>query len=375
MQFDLTADQRLFSSTTKSFLDSESPLTTVRENHDKGVSYDADFWRKGAELGWAAMLVPEELGGGGSEDSGLLEAAIVAEHLGRLVAGAPFLGVNVVASALASASNADAHSDSIEALVSGEATAAWAVYAPGKGWDPAGGSVTATRSGEGWTLSGVTDRVDSGDTVDLLLVLASTDEGLAQFLVPASATGVEVVPQTSIDMVRHFATVTFRDVAVPADAIVGAPGEAPAAVERQLQIAVVLQCAEMVGATSAVFEFTMQWLFDRYTFGRPLASYQALKHRVADMKLWLEASEATTTAACRAVQLGSPDAADLVSVAKAYVGEKSTDIVQDCIQLHGGIGVTWEHDLHLYLRRLTVDRVTWGTPSDHRRRIADLLEI
>ncbi|MCU1659913.1 MAG: acyl-CoA dehydrogenase domain protein, partial [Pseudonocardiales bacterium] len=114
---------------------------------------------------------------------------------------------------------------------------------------------------------------------------------------------------------------------------------------------------------------------DRYSFGRPLASYQALKHRVADMKMWLEASHGTTAAAARAVQDRGPEAAELVSVAKSYVGQRATDIIQDCVQMHGGIGVTWEHDIHLYLRRATVDRVTWGTPAEHRERLATILGL
>ena len=114
---------------------------------------------------------------------------------------------------------------------------------------------------------------------------------------------------------------------------------------------------------------------DRFTFGRPLASYQALKHRFADMRMWLEAMQATTGAAARAVQEQRADAAELASVAKAYVGQRATDIVQDCVQMHGGIGITWDHDIHLYLRRVTLDRVMWGTPSDHRRRVADLIGV
>ncbi|MEV0478975.1 acyl-CoA dehydrogenase family protein [Streptomyces prunicolor] len=150
-------------------------------------------------------------------------------------------------------------------------------------------------------------------------------------------------------------------------------GRAEPLVERQLQVAIVLQSAETCGALERVFEFTTQWAFDRYSFGRPLASYQALKHRFADMKTWIEACHATTGAAARAVQDGAEDAAELVSVAKSYVGSRSTQILQDCVQMHGGIGVTWEHDLHLYLRRATVNRALYGTPEDHRLRIADII--
>jgi alkylation response protein AidB-like acyl-CoA dehydrogenase len=119
-----------------------------------------------------------------------------------------------------------------------------------------------------------------------------------------------------------------------------------------------------------MFELTLEYLGDRYSFGRPLASYQALKHRVADDKMWLEACHAIATAAARAVATGAEDAADVVSAAKAWIGPHSTELIQDCVQLHGGIGVTWEHDLHLYLRRATVNRVTYGTPEEHAERIA-----
>jgi alkylation response protein AidB-like acyl-CoA dehydrogenase len=158
-------------------------------------------------------------------------------------------------------------------------------------------------------------------------------------------------------------------------ALVGTVGEAETAVERQFQIAVVLQCAELAGAVERVLEFTRQWMFDRFTFGRPLASYQALKHRFADMTLWSHAAQATTAAAAAAVARRQDDAGQLVSIAKAYTGQRATDIIQDCVQLHGGLGVTWEHDIHVYLRRATVDRVTWGSPSEHRRRVADLLKV
>jgi alkylation response protein AidB-like acyl-CoA dehydrogenase len=122
------------------------------------------------------------------------------------------------------------------------------------------------------------------------------------------------------------------------------------------------------------FDMTVSWASDRYSFGRPLASYQALKHRFADMKAWLEASHAISDGAAASVQARAVDAAELVSVAKAYIGQYGVELLQDCVQLHGGIGVTFEHDLHLFLRRVTVNRALFGTPADHRQRIADHLE-
>jgi alkylation response protein AidB-like acyl-CoA dehydrogenase len=163
--------------------------------------------------------------------------------------------------------------------------------------------------------------------------------------------------------------VTFDGVEVDASAAVGSPEQTPALIERQSQIAVVLQCAEVVGILDTVLDFTIQWAFDRYSFGRPLASYQALKHRFADLKIWLEACRATTRAAVADVAKRSPAADMAVSVAKSYVSEHAPGMVQDCIQLHGGIGVTWEHDLHLFLRRVTLYRSMFGTPEYHNLRV------
>jgi alkylation response protein AidB-like acyl-CoA dehydrogenase len=134
-----------------------------------------------------------------------------------------------------------------------------------------------------------------------------------------------------------------------------------------------LQCAEMAGAVDQVFSFTVTEAFNRHSFGRPLASYQALKHRFADMRLWLEACHATAVAAIRATQARADNATELTSVAKAYIGDYGPEIVQDCIQMHGGMGITWEHDLHLYLRRVTLDRALYGDPAEHRERIAALI--
>jgi alkylation response protein AidB-like acyl-CoA dehydrogenase len=166
--------------------------------------------------------------------------------------------------------------------------------------------------------------------------------------------------------------VHFDGVAVARSAVVDS--NAADLIDRQSQIAQVLQCAEVVGILQTVFDFTVAWALDRHTFGRPLASYQALKHRFADIKMWLEACHATTAAAVTAISSRSPDANLSASIAKSYVGEMATDIIQDCVQLHGGIGVTWEHDLHLYLRRAALYRSMFGTPEEHNLRVYQLQE-
>jgi alkylation response protein AidB-like acyl-CoA dehydrogenase len=224
-------------------------------------------------------------------------------------------------------------------------------------------------------MSGTKTYVQDAGAADWILVTARTGDGLTQLLVPASASGVTVTPLVSLDMVRRFAHVTFDDVAVPASAVVGTPGDAGAEVERLLQTAIVVQNAETVGAVDRVFGFTLEYSMDRVSFGRPIGSYQAIKHRLADMKMELEACHGTATAAARAVQAGASNAPELVSVAKAYIAERGPAIIQGCVQIHGGIGVTWEADLHLYLRRVTQNAALYGSVAQHRERLAELLQL
>jgi alkylation response protein AidB-like acyl-CoA dehydrogenase len=375
MEPGLSSDQKLFQATAKEFLEKEYPLDRVRRLDADGGGFDRQWWQRAAELGWAAMLVPEDLGGGSISDEGVRDLTLLAEELGAGVAPGPLLPTNVVLAGLVEAHGTGPdHTGLIEALVSGEQVASWAVYEPGGHWSPATPGVTATRTDDGYRLDGVKDRVEAAGQADVLLVTAATPDGVAQFVVPTSATGVTVTPQWSLELARYFGEVRFDGVTVGPDALVGEPGQ-QAVIERQLQIAVLIQCAEVCGGLERVFAFTMQWAADRYTFGRPIASYQAIKHRFADMRTWIEAAHATTGAAAAAVQDRADDAAKLVSVAKSFVGERSLWILQDCVQIHGGIGVTWEHDLHLYLRRATVDQALYGTPAEHRRRLADLAQL
>ncbi|HEY2449329.1 MAG TPA: acyl-CoA dehydrogenase family protein [Mycobacterium sp.] len=364
----------LFASTTQAFLQKEVPLSRVRELHAQDVSFDPSWWRRAAELGWTALLVPEELGGGSVSGDGVADLAMVAEQLGKTVAPGPLYPVSAVLAALVNCAEPQAHAATIESLISGEAVASWAVYEPGQGWAPHQPSVVATSTDSGYRVDGVKDRVEAGAQCDLLLVVARTDDGVRQFLVPTDAPGVRIEPQQSIDLVKHYARVHFDGVDIESSAAVGGAAQTTGQIDRQSQVAQMLQCAEVVGILQTVFDFTVAWALDRHTFGRPLASYQALKHRFADMKMWLEACRATTATAVAAISAGSPDAGLSASIAKSYVGEMATEIVQGCVQMHGGIGVTWEHDLHLYLRRVALYRSMFGTPEEHNVRVYQLQE-
>jgi alkylation response protein AidB-like acyl-CoA dehydrogenase len=373
VDLELSSDQELFLETTRRFLETECPVTKVRALHETADGFDRDYWRKGAELGWTAMLVPEDLGGGSVSGQGLLDLVLVAEEMGRLTAPGPLLPVNVVADTVARRGSPAQQADVLAGLVAGETIATWA-FDEGEGsWDAAGVQLTATEDGNDWVLDGRKSFVQDVGVADWLLVTARSSHGLTQFLLPSGTTGVTVSPLESLDLVRRFGEVTFVGARVPGSSVVGAVGGADDDVEHQLQVALAMQNAETIGATNRVFDFTLEYAKYRVAFGRPIGSYQALKHRLADMKTWLEGCSATSFAGAKAVAGGTTDAAELISVAKAYIGDRSPAIVQDCVQLHGGIGVTWDHDLHLYLRRVTQNAALFGSARQHRERLAVLL--
>jgi alkylation response protein AidB-like acyl-CoA dehydrogenase len=378
----LSPDQSFFQETTRRFLEGQAPLTRVRELADEPAGFERGWWRRGADLGWTAFLVPEDHGGGTLSGGGVADLAIVAEEFGRLVSPGPLHPTNIVAAAIAASGTPEQQAEVLPGIVSGDLVATWCFHEPGRAWRPGDVELVARRSGDGFVLAGTKTMVEAAGEADWLLVTARPDagEGLAQFLVKADTPGVTVSPMNAIDLVRRFGQVAFDDVAVAGAARVGS-GDATDDVERQLQIGATLECAQMAGAAARVLDFTVQYAFDRYSFGRPLASYQALKHRFADMKLVLEATHATVDGAAQAIDGaagmgngtgGAPamSASRLVSAAKVYAGDRVPELVQDCVQIHGGIGVTWEHDIHLYLRRVTLARALYGTPDDHRERLA-----
>ncbi len=369
MELTLTDDQEFFRDTTRRFLTTECPLTEVRALASSDAGFTPEYWRQGAELGWTSLLVPESLGGGSVSGSGVVDLTIVADSFGRQVAPGPLLPANVVASAIARSGTDQQRDDVLGPLVAGEALAAWCGAEVAMG---ATATIRATPTADGHVLSGRCSPVEAAGHADRLLVTAMADEGPVQFLVPASAPGVTITAVHSLDLVRRFAAVDFADVAVVTADMVGSPESATSDIERQLQEALVIQVAELVGAAERTFEFTVEWAFDRYSFGRPLASYQELKHRFADMKMWLDASHALGSALAHEVQAGAAGAAETASAAKAYAGEYLSELLQDCVQIHGGIGLTSDHDIHLYLRRVTVDRSLYGTPPAHRRRIGTI---
>ncbi|MCB2078138.1 MAG: acyl-CoA dehydrogenase family protein [Novosphingobium sp.] len=354
--------------TTARYLAKQVPLSVQRTFKDDPAGFDPAYWTGGAELGWTVLLAAEEYGGGSVSGRGLVDLAMIAYEFGRHAAPGPLVDCNLVVSAL-SGQAGELQATALGEILTGQAIASACLgAAPWQG--PGAQSVTIRKDGDDVVVSGSVKPVESAALAGYFLVTGMSEDGMTQVLVPADTAGVSVKTLRSIDVTRRFAAVSFDNVRLPASALVGEYARADAAVANQIRKSAVILCAESVGAMEVAFDMTVDWAFDRYTFGRALASYQALKHRFADMKSWLEASHAVSDAAADAVADDADHAAETVCAAKSYIGEQAVELAQDCVQIHGGIGVTYEHDLHFFLRRVTLNRLLYGTPAEHRRWLA-----
>jgi alkylation response protein AidB-like acyl-CoA dehydrogenase len=283
--------------------------------------------------------------------------------LGRHAAPGPLLGTNAVAAALGRWGSAEQHAGPLAELVGGGAVGAWA---------PAQ-AVVAEPKGDAVVLRGRVGAVDDAGGSAHLLVSAQEPTGRSQYLVPLGAPGVVRAPRRSVDLTRRFHDVTLAEVTVSSAARVGPAGAGDEQDESLLDIVAVLAAGEIVGAMDRAFELTLEWVANRYSFGRPLHSYQEIKHRMADLRTQLEAAEAVAGRAAVAVGRDAPDAREWASAALAYAARVGPELVQDCIQLHGGIGVTADHDLHVFLRRAALDANLYGTAAAFSQRLGRIV--
>ena len=369
MLVELSSEQEALRETTARFLDDHLPFDEVKRLREDALGYVPKLWERGAELGWTAMLVSEDSGGGSISGNPLTDLTLFAFEFGRRAAPGPLVPVNIVASALDASGG---HAEVLEGLLTGTSVAAWAALEPEPTDVFALPALTITADGDELVVTGTKRPVEAAPGAHHLLVTGRTGNGFSQVLVPIDATGLTLTPMQTGDLTRRYAAATFAGVRLSASALVGDLGGAQDQVRRQQMIASVAYAAESVGAMQRAFDMALAWAFDRYSFGRPLASYQEIKHRFADMLSWLEAGHGITDAAALAVDSGDPLAAELVSAAAGFVGHYGAELVHDCVQIHGGIGLTFEHDLHLLVRRVVVNRALHGTPIAHRAHLADL---
>ena len=334
--------------------------------------FDAELWRQGAALGWTAMLIPPQFGGGSVTEQPLVDLVVMGEELGRTLNPGPFVPCNVVAGAIARFGTEAQAKECLPPLASGEATAAWCLSGDGS---PESGAVEvrAQREGDGWRLDGMARYVQAAEDAAFLLVVAKDPEGeVCNFLVPRPTAGLSERTLSGLDLTRRFAEVRFAGVALPAANLL--PGGQDA-VDSCISLATVLQAAESVGAAELLFEETVDYAKKRVQFGRTIGSFQAIKHRFADLLLQLEAMRAAAHYAALALGDGMEDAAAAVATAGAYVDDTFAHICGEALQLHGGIGFTWEHDVHLFTRRAKVNQVLYGDGAWHRERLVRLTEM
>jgi alkylation response protein AidB-like acyl-CoA dehydrogenase len=370
----ISDDQRLLVDATARLISETCPLERVRENAYGDAAFAAGYRRRAAELGWYSLLVPESHGGGSVSGNGVLDAALVAYHRGRLLQPGAFAGTNVVAYALATAGNERQRESVLPALMAGEAEAAWAVT-DSPGAPVVDGVVTATAAPGGHRLSGSATFVEDPGPGGWFLLTAAAEDGPAQFLVRADDPDLRVTRLGSLDISRRFVALDLDALKVPESARVGTASGAADLIAAQLALACVLTTAESAGAMDYELAMTVQYAKDRIAFGRPIGSFQAVKHSLADISLLLEMSKALARAAAQHVGEDDGYGLEAASMAKAFVGDCGIDLAQACFQTFGGIGFTWEHDQHLYLRRLTSDAAFFGDPAWHRERLCQLSGI
>jgi alkylation response protein AidB-like acyl-CoA dehydrogenase len=372
-----TEEQEILARTAREFVSGRSPLRRVRELREDALGFSRELWGSMAELGWLGIVVPEQYGGAGL---GWSDLAVVMEETGRGLLPEPLVGSVLLATTalLLGGSDAQKHGH-LPALVAGERLSALAYQEAGSRYDPAHVTTRAERAGSGFTLTGEKVQVLDGHVADWLVVSARTAgedrdaDGVTLFLVPSSAPGVVVERQWRLDH-RPAALVRLDRVTVPADAVLGIEGQGTALLERVIDRATIGLAADMLGGITAAFEMTLDYLKTRKQFGVPIGSFQALKHRAARLFVETELARSVVMAASQALDDGQPEphVARLASVAKARLSDTFLLAGYEGVQLHGGIGMTDEHDIGLYLKRARGAEIQFGDAAFHRDRIARL---
>jgi alkylation response protein AidB-like acyl-CoA dehydrogenase len=370
MDFTFSAEQRELGGVVRSFLARQWPEAEVRRLLDDPVGFDPATWRRLAtELGLQGLAVPERFGGSGF---GPIELGVVFEELGRALAGGPFLAsVGLATTALLASGDDGACQQYLPGLAVGEHVATLALAEDDGSWDVGDVATRADERAGVWELTGVKNYVLDGCSADLLLVVARSSAGIGLFAVDAAAAGatLERTPLTTFDLTRRMARLELR--ATPAR-LVGAVGAGTAAVEQALRTGAVLLAAEQVGLAAWALDTAVAYAGIREQFGRPIGSFQAIKHKCADMLLRLEGARSASAFALWAAAERPEELPQAAAIAKSYCSEAASFCAGQCLQVHGGIGFTWEHPTHLYLKRTKSAESLLGSPARHRARLACL---
>ncbi len=367
----LTEDQELIAKTARDFVDEESPVSRMRALRDSKdpVGFSRDLWKQMAELGWVGIPFPESVGGAGM---GFAELAVVLEALGRNLAPEPFLSSVLLGGQSLLLVGSDAQqSEWLTPLVKGEKLVSLAYQEAKSRYQVNRIEATAEKTGNGYVLTGEKVHVLDGHVADAFVVSALTPGGVSLFLVPADADRLSRHRQLRMDS-RGVATVKLDGVRVGVDALVGAEGQGGAVVEQVIERATAGLCAEMLGGMSQAFDLTVAYLKEREQFGVRIGTFQALKHRAAKLHIEIELARSSVMAATRAVDDDGPELAKIVSLAKARCSDAYLLAGNEGVQMFGGVGMTDEYDIGLYLKRARSTELTFGDSAWHRDRWARL---
>jgi alkylation response protein AidB-like acyl-CoA dehydrogenase len=376
VQLEFTAEQDELRDGVRTVLAGECPMSLVREVVEKGATADA-LWNRMITLGWPALTIPEAFGGLGM---GAVELAVVVEELGRAIAPGPFVPtVTQFAPVVAEAGAPEQQERFLGAVAAGELTGSLALVEASGAVDPARVTATAEPDGTGFVLQGSKTMVVEAAAADEIAVVARRpgtegDEGVGAFVVRQADVAVE--PVEVLDPSRPLARVALEGAPVDADRVLGHPGPATAAaIRRAVEVAVTSLAIEIVGTAQTIFDVTLDYAKQREQFGVPIGSFQAVKHKFADMLVALERARATSYFAALTIAEDDDRRALAASMAKAAAGDCAARLAKEGIQIHGGIGYTWEHDMHLYVRRVTSNAALFGAAAQHRARVADLIGL
>jgi alkylation response protein AidB-like acyl-CoA dehydrogenase len=365
MEFDLNDDQRALRDEARRFLEREAPVAYARAMLEDERGWRDDVWSKVAGLGWTGLSFPEDSGGLGE---GFIALSILLAEMGRVVHPGPFLSSVVLAGAAILEAGTEAQrKELLPPLAAGELVATLAFDESPARWDEAGVALEARPDGEGFRLSGEKRFVTDGAAAERLVVAARGTDGVGLYL-SAAGPGVVATPIVSMDGTRKVADVRFDD--APAERLGDGGWDV---VQRVLDRAAVALAAEMLGGAERVLELSVDYAKERVQFDRPIGSFQAVKHRAADMLLDVESLRSAVYYAAWAVERDHPDASLAASMAKAFASDAYRRVASSGIQIHGGIGFTWEHDLHLYFKRARASEAAFGDATWHRERMAGLL--
>jgi alkylation response protein AidB-like acyl-CoA dehydrogenase len=372
VDFALTEAQEMLRQTTRRFLADRAPMDRVREVSETDEGFDRKLWQAGAELGWHSLAIPEAYGGAGYS---FAELSIVLEELGRALFPGPFLSTVVMAAdAILTAGTEQQKLATLPGISMGEATVGVALFEGPAGANISNISMSAEASDDGWVLTGKKTNVLFGAAVDLLLVAARTAGGLSLFLLPADSAGVTAEAVPTLDATTKQAHLTFNEVRVGPDALLGREGAAGPVVERMLRLASVALALDQVGGAQWCLETAVDYAKTRFQFGRAIGSFQAIKHRCADLMVAVEHARSTVYHAAR-VTTDEEELQIAAPLAKSVCSDAHLKAAGETIQILGGTGFTWEHDLHLFFKRATSTSLMFGDGRHQRRLLAEALGL